>query len=451
MNNYLGGLLIFWMAQALVTAQSDSIPFNIVRYEEDWSFLADSVDLDWYEHLKYIPLGGQAFLSFGGEARYLYESYDNLLWQDLPYDGYLLQRYHLHADLWLSGGLRLFTQLGSALEDGRNQGPRPIDEDKAFMHQAFVEYHPFRTVELRVGRQEISLGSVRLFTVREGPNVRLSHDAIRIDAYPTEHLTVSALLGRPVMNTPAGFDNELLQDGETFWGLYNSYQTPKTGTFDAYYLAQRTGRRTYTEDSGEETRHIIGLRHHGEAANWSWDNEAMYQFGNLGATELSAYTVSLWGGYTFNELPLRPYLGAKTEIISGDRDLDDGRLGTFRTFYAKPAYFGFSSLIGPSNLLDVHPILRLHLSLTLSLSVETTFFWRQSTVDALYDINGRIVREATNDERYVGAMPIGLLAWQPLSRVQVIGSYNRFFAGDFITASGGRDFDYVYAFIKFIF
>ena len=432
-------------------AQSGDAPYRLIRYEEDWSGLADSADLGAYRRAKYLPLGGDAYASFGGEARLLYEAYDNLLWRDLGYDGYWLQRYHLHADVHLGQRWRAFGQLGVALEDGRAQGPRVIDEDRGFVHQAFVDFRPAQGVTARVGRQEISLGSVRLFTVREGPNVRLSHDAARVDLELTDRLTTTALVGRPVVNTPPAFDNEVLRDGESFWGLYNAYATEDAGTFDAYYLGQATDARAYAETEGRERRHVLGARHHGERGGWSWDNEAMYQFGSLDDLSLSAYTVSLWGGYTFEDAPLAPYVGLKTEVISGDRRGGDGRLNTFRTFYAKPAYFGFSSLIGPSNLLDVHPIARLHLGDGLSLALETTVFWRASVDDALYDINGRIVREDTNDERYVGAMPIGLLYWQIDPRLSFIASYNRFLAGDFVTAGGGEDFDYVYTFLKFAF
>ena len=47
-------------------------PFQLLRYDEDYSFLADPVQrTEFWDTLKYIPVaGGRAgFLSFGGEAR----------------------------------------------------------------------------------------------------------------------------------------------------------------------------------------------------------------------------------------------------------------------------------------------------------------------------------------------------------------------------------------------
>lgn len=64
---------------------------------------------------------------------------DALFWDAPEDDAYLLQRYFLHADIHMGEHLRLFTQLQSSLEDGRNGGPRPTDKDKLDLHQAFLD------------------------------------------------------------------------------------------------------------------------------------------------------------------------------------------------------------------------------------------------------------------------------------------------------------------------
>ena len=77
---------------------------------------------------------------------------------------------------------RAFAQLKSGLEDGRTGGPRPSDEDRLDLHQAFGEAMvgaARRQLSLRAGRQEVAFGSSRLVSVREGPNVRRSFDGVR--------------------------------------------------------------------------------------------------------------------------------------------------------------------------------------------------------------------------------------------------------------------------------
>jgi hypothetical protein len=93
-----------------------------------------------WDIIKYIPSNdkGDWYLSTGGEVRERYEYFHNSLWGQGPQDsnGYLLQRYMLHADLHLGPYGRLFGQLKSGLENGRTGGPRPADEDKLDVNQS---------------------------------------------------------------------------------------------------------------------------------------------------------------------------------------------------------------------------------------------------------------------------------------------------------------------------
>ena len=96
----------------------------------------------------------------------------------LDENGYLLQRYMIHADAQIGENFRVFTQFKSGLEDGRIGGPRPTDRDEFDVHQLFADVRvPFDekdSLTLRVGRQELSFGTQRLVSVRESPNVRQS-------------------------------------------------------------------------------------------------------------------------------------------------------------------------------------------------------------------------------------------------------------------------------------
>ena len=101
----------------------------------------------------------------------------------------------LYTD-WHFGRRERFFQLKSGIESGRVGGPRPVDEDRVDVQQAFVDFNSglpevnAATVDsggteankptflLLAGRQEISLGASRLLGFREGPNVRQSFDGL---------------------------------------------------------------------------------------------------------------------------------------------------------------------------------------------------------------------------------------------------------------------------------
>lgn len=135
--------------------------FQKLRYEENYEYLADPQRrATTWEHLKYIPLGliPDSYLSLGGEIRERYEYTRNPVWGDDPQDkrGVFLQRYNVCADLHLSRHLRLFSQLNSALANGRAGGPSPTDESKLTLQQAFLDLKAFPQSDvgltLRAGR-----------------------------------------------------------------------------------------------------------------------------------------------------------------------------------------------------------------------------------------------------------------------------------------------------------
>ena len=124
-------------------------------------------------------------LTLGGQIRETLERVGNDNWGEQNYwNTFLLQRYMFHTDWHLGKHFRLFVQLKSGLEDFRLGGPRPIDEKKLDFEAALLELGTTTTkrnwIVLRVGRQELNYGSGRLFSVREGPNVRQSFDGLKI-------------------------------------------------------------------------------------------------------------------------------------------------------------------------------------------------------------------------------------------------------------------------------
>ncbi len=165
--------------------------YPLLRYDEDWSFLSDaSKHNDFWDPIKFVPFtqDDSVFVSFGGELRETYERFHNTNFGLSPddSDGYWLQRSLFHVDLHAGKRFRFFGELSSSLEEGRTGGPRPvIDQDRLDVHQGFFDFLLLKpredsSLSLRIGRQELALGSGRLVALREGPNVPLSFDGFRL-------------------------------------------------------------------------------------------------------------------------------------------------------------------------------------------------------------------------------------------------------------------------------
>jgi hypothetical protein len=123
----------FLAAATAAAAETDSSappPYKQLRYDENYQYLHDSSRrTDFLDAVKYIPLNqeGDWYLTLGGEIRERCEYFHNWNWGDGAQDdnGYLLQRYMIHAAAHFTEHFRIFTQLKSGLEDWRNGGPRP--------------------------------------------------------------------------------------------------------------------------------------------------------------------------------------------------------------------------------------------------------------------------------------------------------------------------------------
>jgi hypothetical protein len=185
------GCVALLLALPLYAQVQDETPapvrtYNLLRENDDWSFLADpSLRSDFWDPIKYIPLGCEGcYVSLGGEIREAFEQVGNDNWGKQRYtNAFLLQRYMLHSDWHLGENFRVFVQLKSGEEDFRAGGARPIDEKRLDFEAAFLEIgntHKKNWAVLRIGRQELNYGSGRLVSVREGPNVRQSFDGVKI-------------------------------------------------------------------------------------------------------------------------------------------------------------------------------------------------------------------------------------------------------------------------------
>ncbi len=437
----------------LATGQGADVGYKPLRYDEDFSVLRDpSKRDDPLDGLKFIPLSSAAddWLTFGGEGRLRYEYYRHSLWGQGPQDdnGYWLERLMLHADLHLGESLRLFTQVKSGWEDGRVGGPRPTDEDRLDLNQAFLDVSLPSTrgeaLTLRVGRQELSFGSSRLISFRESPNVRLAFDGVRA-IWQTGTWRVDALAVEPVQTRAGTFDDGRDRH-QKLWGIYavTPFSVLPGAHVDIYYLGLKRDAARFDQGTAREERQTIGSRVWGKAAGWDYNFEFVYQFGTFGPASIAAWSVASDTGYTFAAAPLQPRLSLKADIVSGDRDRNDGTLNTFNALFPRGAYFNESALIGPANLIDLHPGLELKPAWNVVVSVDCDFFWRESQRDGIYGPPGNLLRSGRNtDRRYLGQQPSLHANWRAGRHWNLDVTYARFFAAKAIGETGpGRDVDY---------
>lgn len=437
-------------------------PYKQLRYEENWSFLRDpDRRTGALDRIKYIPLRDEEewYLSIGGEVRGRFERFGNPSWGQDPEDsnGYYLQRYMLHADLHLGARLRFFGQIKSGIENGREGGARPTDEDKLDLNQAFFDlnfdFGNKRSLNLRAGRQEMSYGSSRLVGVRESPNVRQSFDGLRA-TLSVRGWRVDGFLTKPV-ETGRGIFDDAPAHARTFWGAYavRPFKLLPGGNIDLYYLGIDRKSARFDQGAARERRNSVGTRLWGKGAGWDYNYELVYQWGNFGRGNIRAWTVASDNGYTPRDMRFRPRLGLKANATSGDRNPADRNLQTFNALFPKGAYFGEIALVGPSNHMDLHPSLDLRIKEKLTFTIASVFFWRESLRDGIYGNAVNLLRSGrASRARFVGTQPSVQAEWQINRHVTWVAVCSYFFTGAFPRETGSaRNVNYAGTWIAYKF
>ena len=453
---------------ASTIAQGPPQAYTLVRYDEDYSYLKDpALRSDLFDPIKYIPLNqaGDWYLSFGGQARERYEFFNHNTFgagtQDK--DGYVLTRLTYNMDAHLGPFIRGFVQGVTALENGREGGPRPVDVNTIDLFQGFLDVRlPLgheSAFTFRTGREALSFGRERLIGVADWPNNRRSFDGFRC-ILNTPNNELDLFWVRPVVVDKYEFDND---EGHTnFSGIYDTLSLPELlpkakSKLEMYGLAlnQNTiARWPSLPGPGSENRYTLGSHFSTNPKPFDFDVEADYQFGDFKDHAIHAYSVAMEGGYTADCLRPTPRFFLGFDIASGDHHPGRDGLGTFnQLFPSGHPYFGYIDAIGRQNIIDLHPgadvLLLEHKRLAERLNVRAEYhqFWRQSTSDAVYNALGAVIRTSgASHASSIGSEIDLLLNWQIDRHLGAYAGYSHFFAGDFIHQTGahmGIDFFYL--------
>ncbi|SDE02304.1 Alginate export [Mucilaginibacter pineti] len=445
MKNYLFAFIILLSSGAVF---GQEVPFKLLRYDENYTYLAKDTSNSWYHLMKFNPVSAnkKTYFSFGGEVRYQYFHFKNEDWGEAANDkdGFVLTRYIGHVDFHAGKQFRTYIELQSSLANGQMETPSPVDNNPLDLHQAFIDLSaPIsnnQNLTLRLGRQELSYGSQRLVAVREAPNNRQSFDAAKV-MYNATNVKLDMFYSHYVQARPGIFDDAFNHNTQ-FWGVYTTInKVPLLQNADLYYLGIWKKSAMFDDGAASEMRHSIGTRIWMNSPTWQYDLEGVYQFGKLATSDISAWTASSNVSYTFHTTRLKPQLGLKTEAISGDKKYNDGRLNTFNPLFPRGSYFGLAALIGPANLFDAHPYYQLSLSKKLVFAQDYDLFWRMSRNDGLYAVNGRLLYSGKNiNSKKVGRQLGTSLEYTPNKFLYFREELTWFSAGEYLKETGpGKD------------
>lgn len=440
--------------------------YQTLRFLEDWSVLRDAPPealADPWDAIKYVPLSadGTVWASFGGHTRARLEGWSNFSFgapADAD-DAFVLWRLLLHADIHAGENVRFFVEGKSAQSTERSLpgGRRTADVDTLALQQAFADLTlplgDAGSITIRPGRQELLFGAQRLVSPLPWANTMRAWDG------------VSAILSCGDWNLH-GFWTQFapvqkyrFNDADPdiqFSGIYATGHVPSTDIgMDLYWLWLDRATSTFNGTTGGEDRHTLGGRLWGTCGDSGFDAdvEGAWQFGEVGAGDISAFMIGSELGYQPPGVAGAPRFHLGVDFASGD-ETAGGDVETFnQLFPLGHAYLGYMDFVGRQNVIDLSPGMTIHPAEQVTLRVAGHFFWRAETSDALYNAGGSVVRAGSlGTARDVGT-EIDVTAKVTLSRhLAALFGYSHFFAGDFISQSGAADdMDFAYVQMTFTF
>jgi hypothetical protein len=435
--------MLLLMAMRADAQDAPSRTYRTNAADEDWTFLKNAPRTDVWDPLKYIPLGRENWsLSLSGEFRLRPEGFRVRETETRPSatDNYLLQRYLFGADLRFGPRFRVFGEMQSGVINGSLRSPRPTDRNSADLHQAFFELR--QTVRetdrftVVAGRQELEIGSSRLISASPGLNVKRSFDGVAV-GYRTPSWAVAAA-GAELVDVRGGAFDDRADGGELFWGVAAIRRGTALLRSDvgAYYLGIDHDESFYVQGRGPEVRHTVGAKWSGTGARIDLNYDLLLQWGSFAGAPIRAWAFATETGYRFPAAAWRPRISIRSDIASGDRDVNNPTLHSFNPLFPGNSYSGAVGLLGPTNLTDLTPALTVSPSRALTFGFEAPSYWRTSAGDGVYATDLRVLfRPETGAGRYVGTNPAILVIWQPTRHLQLQGVITRFMAGAFLDST----------------
>lgn len=363
---------------------------------------------------------------------------------------YVLSRLELHADLRLGAHVQVFTELQSDIALGKSM-PTPVDQDRLDLEQAFVgvtESVGGGALSLRVGRQQFALDLQRFTSVRDGPNVRQSYDAVW-GQYVRGLWHFTTFYSQPVNTVDVHAFDDYSSQRLTYGGARVERVVFGSGYVSGYVSRFTQDGAHFLTVNGNERRGILDLHFTYAGGGFDSDVELMGQTGQIASDDIRAWAAGSLGGYTFATIPWTPRVGLQVDAASGNGDPRGRTLGTFNPLFPNGSYLTLASYSGYVNFIHVKPSVTLHPSQAIRLMVAGAAQWRETTADAVYSEPSIPIRgTAGMPGLYTGTYGQGRVDWALTRYASAAVEAVHFVVGDAIRRAGRRTSDYLGVEIK---
>jgi Alginate export len=280
---------------------------------------------------------------------------------------------------------------------------RANDRNDLDLTQAYVEWHPNAETYVRIGRQEMALGSGRLLAALDGANVRRRFDGV-LGQKRIGDWTVIGFAASPVLVQPGVFDDDSdLNRLAVGAGVVRGDASRNSEA--VYAIRTQSFAPLFGTPPGRQERFTFGARIVRTTPRLYAEAEALAQFGNA----QDRRNVRAWAMAGEVRVPAakagsaQVLAGAKFSIASGDANRSGRRITGFDPLFPNPAFTGSFPIFAPTNIASIDPSLSLQWANGNRVGIDVALMQRLTRRDQLYTLGGQVIT-VRGSGRDVGAL-----------------------------------------------
>jgi hypothetical protein len=355
-------------------------------------------------------------------------------------DGYYLNRFRVGMNINAATWLRFGFQMQDARVYGKNGAHVVPWENTVDLRAAWVEFGDSENKKygLRVGRQELVFGEMRLIGHLNWLNTARSFDAVKA-TYRWKGTRFDAFASTVVTQVEGEFDRAFRNKADNLHGIWvNAPKLMKDTVIEPYILWRVSrGFRSELGPVGKRSYFNYGIRFVGKVPKSAFDYniEMNKQAGTAAGGDLSAFGGHWMIGYTKAKMKWAPKFMVEYNYASGDSNPTDGKTGTFDQMYPTGHdKTGFADQVGWRNVQNLQLAMTVKPTAKLSFTPRYHWLWLANAKDALYNAGGNVVvRNASGSAgKYIGTELDLIANYAATKQMTLQFGYAHVFPGTFL-------------------
>jgi hypothetical protein len=422
-------------------------------------FGPDTGNAGWLFPITRLDQSLPPWLQFGGQFRNRVESQDGLGFQSVD-DVYNLTQLRLGVYIQPTKWLKLVGVTQDSRVFFNHHVPNATPYQNTWdIREAYVQLGSSNEgwLDVVAGRQMFSFGDERVIGPSDWRNMGRTFDTVRLDLHPPG-VKVSIFAASVIIPVDGEIDHHI--QGNNIYGIYGSltHVIPHT-TLEPYVLwrvAPGNVPLPETAGLGHMSEVTTGVRAAGTLpANFDYDVEMNKQNGSLGPKSIDAWAGHWNLGYTFLEARTRPRIYIEYNYASGNKNPNSNVWGAHDVIYSSAHdKIGFADQFSWKNMKEIRTGASEKLGKKWTLMQIFNDMWLATKNDAVYGDNGAlaIAPHPNATSRHLGTELDLIAEYQENRHVTYGFGLAHIFTGQFLNeATSGKDFNYPFAYMTYIF